>query len=578
MSAPDLAAEDAGLLSWDARDMLDRQAEVLGLIARAAPLGDVLARILSLLEDLMPGARCSVLLLDREQGLLHHGAAPSLPDEYVAFVDGMAIGEGAGSCGTAAALNVAINATDVRSDPHWVDFRAAALAAGLQSCWSTPIAGRDGLPVGTFAVYHARPHDPTRRDQVLVDRFTHLASVAIEHATLIGDLVESEERFRRSFDDNPLGMAILGLDRSIVTSNTALTALAGGRPHLIGRPLAGLVTPKRGSLAAALDELGSVGGEPIVFEAALHRDDGSDVEVEVSASLMSGRDGGPARYVVNVLDLTERRAAERDRRARLEAETARRTAEEASRAKSELLAAVGHEARTPIQAIVGFAELLGTIDLDEAQRREALAHIDAAAGHVMDLLADVLDLSRLEAHALPIAWEPVHLRDVVVEVLGLLSSKADQRGVLLAHQVGDETVLADPRRLRQVLLNLVTNAIRHGNVGGGVEVRTLAAPADGHVLVCVDDDGPGIPPELMERLFTPFARVGTPSGPHAAADDAAKEESIGLGLGLARGLAVAMRGDLVVGRSGQEGTSMHLRLPCATTPDSALPDGSSSRG
>jgi signal transduction histidine kinase len=98
------------------------------------------------------------------------------------------------------------------------------------------------------------------------------------------------------------------------------------------------------------------------------------------------------------------------------------------------------------------------------------------------------------------------------------------------------------------------------------------------VLVCVDDDGPGIPPELMERLFTPFARVGTPSGPRAAADDAAKEESIGLGLGLARGLAVAMRGDLVVGRSGQEGTSMHLRLPCATTTDSALPDGSSSRG
>jgi len=434
-------AASTELRSEDARDMLDRQAEVLELIARAAPLPGVLTRILTALEDLMPGARCSVLLLDREHGTLHHGAAPSLPDAYVASIDGMSIGESAGSCGTAAALNIPVIAVDVRVDERWKDYRGSALDAGLTSCWSTPIEGHDGLPVGTFAVYHPEPHEPTPREQLLVDRFTHLAAVAIEHATL-----------------------------------------------------------------------------------------------------------------------------ERDRRARIEAETARRTAEELSRAKSELLASVGHEARTPIQAIVGFAELLGTIDLDEARRREALGHIEAAAGHVMDLLSDVLDLSRLEGRALPLDLQPVRLRDVVAEVFGLCSSKAAQRAVTLSHHLGDDVVLADPRRLRQVFLNLVTNSIRHGRFSGRVDIDIEPLPDPSRVLITVEDDGPGIPPELLDRIFLPFARgASAPRRGVGRAVDEAAEESIGLGLGLAHGLAEAMGGELVVGSSGPGGTTMHLTLPRAAS-------------
>ena len=462
-----------------------------------------------------------------------------------------------------AALNTAVVAIDVRTDARWVDYRDAAVAAGMQSCWSTPIEGRDGLPVGTFAVYHATPHRPTGREQLLVDRFTHLASVAIDHASLLGDLVESEERFRRSFDDNSLGMAILAADRAIATSNNALSTLA--RADLVGRPLADLVTARGPSLESRLDELDRTSAGPITFEAALHREaprrSRRDVAVEVTVSQLRGRDGGPAHYLVNVFDLTERRAAERDRRARAEAETARRTAEELSHAKSELLAAVGHEARTPIQAIVGFAELLGTIDLDEARRREALGHISAAAGHVMDLLADVLDLSRIEANALPLQLDPVRVRDVVIEVFALLSSTADGRQFELAHDLADDTVRADRRRLRQVLLNLVGNAVRHGNVGGRVEVRTRHAGPGGTVLVTVEDDGPGMPTELLSRVFTPFAR----------GDASAHDDSIGLGLGLAHGLMAAMGGGLSVDASGPTGTSMLLRLPRASHDQSGPP-------
>ncbi|SDO88576.1 PAS domain S-box-containing protein [Pedococcus dokdonensis] len=551
-SASELAPEDA-------REMLDRQAEVLELIAGAAPLRAVLTLILTSLEHLMPGARCSVLLLDRERGTLHHGAAPSLPPDYTAAIDGLPIGEHAGSCGTAAAINAPVVATDVRTDARWADYRELAGSAGLRSCWSTPIEGSDGMPVGTFAVYHQRPHRPSSREQLLVDRFTHLAAVAIEHAGLVGDLVESEERFRRSFDDNSLGMAIVGLDRVVVTSNVALTELGGQDP--VGRPLADLLTAKGRSLDSRLEQLGRRGGGPVAFEGVLHRTARPVIEVEVTVSLLRGRDGSPAQYVVNVLDLTERRMAERERRARSEAETARRTAEELSHAKSELLAAVGHEARTPIQAIVGFAELLGTIDLDEARRREALGHISAAAGHVMDLLADVLDLSRIEANALPLVLEAVRLSEVVDEAFGLLSETAAHRGVTLTHELDDDLVHVDRRRLRQVLLNLLTNAIRHGNPDGHVAVRTRPSGDDTTVLVAVQDDGPGIPAALLPVVFTPFSRgASAPRKRPARPDDPAHDESVGLGLGLAHGLVCAMGGDLTVGETSPAGTAMLVRI------------------
>ncbi|MBM6400821.1 sensor histidine kinase [Phycicoccus sonneratiae] len=562
MSTAGLHDAGSALRPGDAQEMLERQTEVLELIAGGAPLTAVLTEILGSLERLIPGACCSVLLLDRERGTLHHGAAPSLPAGYVAAIDGLPIGDGAGSCGTAAALDVVVVARDVRTDRRWVDFRPAADAAGLRACWSTPIDGRDGLPVGTFAVYHPHPHRPTPREEQLVDRYTHLASVAIEHAEALGELVESEERFRRSFDDNSLGMAIIGLDGTVVTANTALVALAGGRGGLVGRSLADVLVPSGSTLGARLAALHADDVAPVVFEAALRRDPAPEVQVEVTVSLLHGRDGEPAQYVVNVFDLTERHAAERHRRARTEAETARRTAERLLRERSALLAAVGHEARTPIQAIVGFAELLGTMDLDPDRRREALARIDAAAGHVMELLADVLDLSRLEAGALPLALEPVAVREVVEEVLGLLSDAAARRGTSLGRSLADDLVLADRRRLRQLLLNLVGNAVRHGRTGGAVEVRTRPGEDPGVVVLSVDDDGPGIPADLLPRVFQPYVHAARAAGPPEGGRTP-DEGSIGLGLGLAHGLAVAMDGELAVGATSAAGTSMVLRLPRA---------------
>lgn len=151
----------------DSVALLCRQTGVLERIAAGDPLGEVAVT----LELLVPGCRCSILLLDPVTATLSHGAAPSLPAGYSDGIDGLVIGGEAGSCGAAAYLGVPVVAVDVTTDPRWGAFCYLAGRYELRSCWSTRTTGRAGI-VGTFAVYHDRPHEPSEREKRLVDHLT----------------------------------------------------------------------------------------------------------------------------------------------------------------------------------------------------------------------------------------------------------------------------------------------------------------------------------------------------------------------------------------------------------------------
>jgi PAS domain S-box-containing protein len=556
MTEPATASTESEFDTSDASALLRRQAQVLELVAAAAPVEQTLDAIILALEDLIPGARCSVLLLDPTTSTLCHGAAPNLPEEYLRAINGIRIGPRAGSCGTAAFLGERVVAVDVRSDERWTDYRQAAVESGLISCWSSPIAAPRGDIVGTFAVYHADPHQPTVREKRLVDRFTYLASVAIENSRLLGDLVESEELFRRSFEDNPAGVALLRLDRSVERVNKAMTQLTGYRSdEMVGQPLDAMLQPHdRDAEQKLIARLLAGDTGCITQQMQLRCRTGPVLEVEATTSLIRGRKGQPSRLALNLVDLTERLAAEANRRARQEAEVARQTAEEHSRAKSALLTSVSHEVRTPLQAIKGFTELLSTLDLDEKRREEALARINLAADHLLDLVTDVLDISRIEAGALALHCESVALADIVEEVIELLTPLATDRNVGVQSFV-DRSLLvrADRRRLRQVVLNLAGNAIRHGRRCGHVEI--YGAPTGNAIQLEIRDDGPGIPPEYLSRMFTPFARGEGEKDPTADVD------GYGLGLMLAHGLTTAMHGDLKAANSSTGGAIFTLLLP-----------------
>jgi signal transduction histidine kinase len=423
----DIGLSQTELSHADSLRLLHKQTAVLEQLASGAPLATVLTSVVVALEELIAGARCSILLLDADTATLHHGAAPTLPASYAEAIDGLTIGPDAGSCGTAAYLGTPVIVADIAADPRWERYRGTAMPHGLRACWSSPIDGRAGC-LGTFAVYHDHTHQPGPRERELVQRFSHLASIAIDHERQFG--------------------------------------------------------------------------------------------------------------------------------ARREAEVARSAAESASQAKSAFLTALSHELRTPLQAISGFAELLGTLPLSAERRTAALGHIQDATTHIAALVDDVLDIAKIEAGALPLHLAEVDVAVVIQDALDLVSPLAAERGVTLrpgpAAGPAAGTVRADERRLRQVLINLVTNAVRYNRPAGTVEV---AASCGTRVIsIDVTDTGPGIPPGQLGRLFVAFDRLGAEHG---------HEQGAGLGLPLARGLAEAMGGELTVTSHPATGSTFTIRLPRA---------------
>src|SRR5258706_14944414 len=204
--------DDSGnLLKWygTTTDIHDRkQAEtllagenrVLELITKGSVLAPILEGLCRLVEEILSDALASILLLDRTENRLWHGAAPSLPTSYTKAIDGAAIGPAAGSCGTAAFRGEPVFVSDIATNALWTDYRELALPHGLRACWSTPIFSTDRNVLGTFAIYSREPGNPTPQHSHIIDQITHLAALAIERQRIQSALQSSEERFRQMAD------------------------------------------------------------------------------------------------------------------------------------------------------------------------------------------------------------------------------------------------------------------------------------------------------------------------------------------------------------------------------------------
>jgi signal transduction histidine kinase/DNA-binding NarL/FixJ family response regulator len=176
--------------------LLAGQRTVLELVARGGSQAEALELLTHFIEAESADMLCSILLLDEDGIHLRHGAAPSLPEAYNQAIDGIAIGPAVGSCGTAAWRGAPVTVSDIASDPLWVDFRDLALEHGLRACWSTPIRGYDGHVLGTFAVYHRTPRQPTAEEREIIDTVTYLAGIAIERQRAEAALAETLQRER----------------------------------------------------------------------------------------------------------------------------------------------------------------------------------------------------------------------------------------------------------------------------------------------------------------------------------------------------------------------------------------------
>ncbi len=258
--------------------------------------------------------------------------------------------------------------------------------------------------------------------------------------------------------------------------------------------------------------------------------------------------------------LTRRRAyalnlVEQRTRAMYQAQLA---AEAANHSKSEFLSRMSHELRTPLNAVLGFSQLLELDDLT-AEQEQSVGQITKGGRHLLDLINEILDISQIETGKLTLSPEAVRIADVISETADLIRPLAAERGVHLLDtdvQTGDLYVFADRQRLKQILLNLLGNAIKYNREGGTVSISCVR-PKPGHLRVQVTDTGPGIAPEHFGLLFTPFERLGA---------ERTTVEGTGIGLALSRRLAEVMGGTLEVESTVGRGSTFSVAFPIVEGP------------
>jgi PAS domain S-box-containing protein len=333
--------------------------------------------------------------------------------------------------------------------------------------------------------------------------------------------------------------------------NDRLAALLGREPEqIIGHHIRDVLGVERYQLN--MDELARVrAGQNVRAERRYLQPDGTPVDVEVMHVVGPRQPDGRQMSYSFGQDVSEKKQA-------LEAlMAARDEAERANKAKSQFLSQMSHELRTPLNAVMGFAHLL------RRDRRASLAehqqawvgHILQGAQHLLELINDVLDLGRIEAGRLVLEPQPVDLCELVPDCLVFVRTLAGDHSVRLLPALGLEpgcgpTVLADQRRLRQVVLNLLSNGIKYNRTGGHVQVACRYEGGQG--VIEVRDSGQGISAAQRERLFQPFERLGA---------ERSAVEGTGIGLALCQRLVLAMGGQIGVESEPGAGSMFWVRLP-----------------
>ena len=283
--------------------------QVLESLVKSEPLERTLDILLRGMEQLRLGALCSVLLLDAEGRVFAQSLGPSLPPEYTAALVGVAIGQGVGSCGTAAFTGQRVVVQDIYTDPLWEPYRGLATLAGVAACWSQPIVSSSGKVLGTFAIYYRTPRSPDEIDLDLIQQSAALACIAIEKDAEAQKLRDSEQRYRTLVEWSPDPILVHRMGEILYVNPAAVKAFGAERAEqLLGRQTSTLVHPDyQAQQTSRMHAIAAHQPVPPMVESCFVRLDGSAFDVEVQGTPIA-YEGKPAIHVV-MRDITKRKQA-----------------------------------------------------------------------------------------------------------------------------------------------------------------------------------------------------------------------------------------------------------------------------
>jgi PAS domain S-box-containing protein len=559
-------------------------AEVSREISATLELQVVLERIAGQARDLLDAGTSAVYLLQPDRHTLKAIAAQGRIAQEVMADDPQL---GSGMVGSIVQSGVAERIDDTAHDPRSVHIPGTEETPTGEKLMVAPLLVHERA-IGALAVWRD-PQDPPFNQAELNFSIglAQQAAVAIENARLFEEAQESRRRMADIIDFLPDPTLVIDRQGRVMAWNRAIEDLTGikagkmlgkgnyeyglrfygeRRPILIDMAL--MPNEEMEKKYTQIQRRGSIlTGETIVPQLQ-----GRKAYLFATASTIRDAKGEIVGAIEILRDISERKLAEQElHQAKAAAEVARQQAEEANQAKSAFLAMMSHEIRTPMNAIIGMSGLLMDTSLT-ADQQEFAETIRSSGDALLTIINDILDFSKIEAGKMELEEQPFDLRECIEAALDLMKVRAGEKGLELAYQMDlgvPPAMLGDVTRLRQVLINLLGNAVKFTEQG---EIVVSVQPAEQEGVdaaptasiglhFCVRDTGIGIPPDRIERLFQPFTQ--------ADASTTRRYGGTGLGLALSKRLVELMGGEMWVESEGVpgKGSTFHFTIETQAVPE-----------